>query len=106
MSKCTVCGTDGAYVGFTSIECSNTKCRCYKPKPEEDVLKLEPGWSLVVGNDYSVPYYTNTIGATYEIKDSLVDKPDYYPGKWFINGSNGFIISIDKNVFSMIYTGD
>lgn len=26
MAKCPTCGTPGAYVGFSSIECRNSKC--------------------------------------------------------------------------------
>ncbi|MEK6879489.1 MAG: hypothetical protein AABY22_07780 [Nanoarchaeota archaeon] len=38
MSKCTVCNSDGAYIGFSSIECINPKCKFYKREWEEKVL--------------------------------------------------------------------
>lgn len=32
MPKCPECGAARAYVGFSSVECRNPKCRHYKPQ--------------------------------------------------------------------------
>lgn len=34
--KCPDCGTDGAYHGFSVIECANKKCKHYKARDKDE----------------------------------------------------------------------
>ena len=38
MAKCSFCGTDDAYIGFSEIECINYECQFYSPKQCEIYL--------------------------------------------------------------------
>jgi len=59
MPKCPVCGTSGAYIGFSSIECPNEKCEHFK-------LEEKRACGCCGSFEHSVDSCQNTLSEEYD----------------------------------------
>lgn len=51
-TKCPYCGTEGAYVGATSVECTNPKCRFFAGDKTAGIKTIEFIFGRMIGGPY------------------------------------------------------